>query len=223
METLLDGIRYLISNFHRPGRSVGIDELLLQHIILTGSALLIAMLIALPLGVLIARVRWLRAPVLSVLGIIYTIPSLALLVMLIPMFGLGFVPALIALVAYAQLILVRNILVGLGGVDSALIEAARGMGMNAWQRFWRVEFPLALPLIIAGLRLAAISTIGIGTIAAYINAGGVGTLLFRGVDSGNRRLIVAGALAIAGLAVAVNGVLRLAERRATRAVHGDEA
>src|SRR5689334_1733557 len=197
MRFLINGVNYLIRNFFRPSAgAASIAQLIVQHLQITAIALGISLLIALPLGVLITRIKWLRGPVLGVLGLIYTIPSLAMFVLLIPFSGLGQTTAVIALVAYAQLVLVRNTAVGLSGVDPAIIEAARGMGMNGWQRFWRVEFPLALPLILAGLRLAAIAVIGIGTIAAFISAGGLGTLLFIGVSSGNRNQIVAGGIAI---------------------------
>jgi len=193
-----------------------------EHLRLTAIALTIALAIAVPLGLLVARVRWLQGPVLGVLGVIYTIPSLSLFVLLIPLVGLGTVPAIIALVAYAQLVLVRNIVVGLTGIDPAIVEAARGMGMNSWQRFTRVELPLALPLLLAGTRLATLSIIGIGTIAAFINAGGLGKLLFEGVSTGNRDKIVAGAIAVSVLAIGANLVLRFLERRAALAILGEE-
>jgi osmoprotectant transport system permease protein len=193
-----------------------------EHLRLTAIALALALAIAVPLGLLVARVRWLQGPVLGVLGVIYTIPSLSLFVLLIPLVGLGTVPAIIALVAYAQLVLVRNIVVGLTGIDPAIVEAARGMGMNGWQRFTRVELPLALPLLLAGTRLATLSIIGIGTIAAFINAGGLGKLLFEGVSTGNRDKIVAGAVAVSVLAIGANLVLRFLERRATLAILGEE-
>jgi osmoprotectant transport system permease protein len=143
--------------------------------------LALAVLIGIPVGVVIYRIRPLRAPVLGVLSVIYTIPSLALLVLLIPLTGLSPWTAIIALVLYAQLVLVRNTLVGLAAVDPAIVEAARGMGMNDWQRLVRVELPLASPVILAGVRLATIAVIGIGTVAAFISAGGLGVLLFEGV------------------------------------------
>jgi osmoprotectant transport system permease protein len=208
---------YLLNNLPQIANLFG------QHLRLTAIALAIALLIAVPLGVLVARVSWLRGPVLGALGIIYTIPSLSLFVLLIPLFGLGTVPAVIALVAYAQLVLVRNVVVGLTGIDPAVIEAARGMGMSGWQRFARVELPLALPLLLAGARVATLSIIGIGTIAAFINAGGLGQLLFEGVATGNRDKIVAGALAVSALAIGANAVLRLLERRAALAIRGEEA
>lgn len=203
-------MRYLIENWDDVG------ALLLQHLWLTASALGMAMVIALPLGVLLARVAWLRAPILGVLGVLYTIPSLSLLVLLIPILRLGYWPAAVTLVIYAQLILVRNVVVGLTGVDAAVIEAARGMGMSSWQRLARVELPLALPLIVAGLRIATLSTIGIATVAAFVNAGGLGTLLFDGVRSSNPEKIFAGAIAVSALAIVVNALLRQIERWALR-------
>ncbi|NTV65994.1 MAG: ABC transporter permease, partial [Oscillochloris sp.] len=129
---------------------------------------------------------------------------------------LGYWPAAVTLVIYAQLILVRNAVVGLVGVDAAVIEAARGMGMNSWQRLTQVELPLALPLMLAGLRIATLSTIGIATVAAFVNAGGLGTLLFDGVRTSNHQKIIAGAIAVSLLAVGANLLLRQAERWATR-------
>jgi osmoprotectant transport system permease protein len=191
-----------------------------EHLALTAAALAIALAIALPLGLLIARLPWLRGPVLGVLGVVYTIPSLSLFVLLIPLMGLGFRPAVTALVAYAQIVLVRNVLLGLTSVEPAVVEAARGMGMSGWQRLARVEVPLALPLMLAGVRVATLSIIGIGTIAAYINAGGLGRLLFEGVTTGNPQKIVAGALAVSALAVGANLLLWLLERRAARVAYG---
>jgi osmoprotectant transport system permease protein len=134
---------------------------------------------------------------------------------------LGFTPAVVALVAYAQLMLVRNWVVGLNSLDPSVMEAARGMGMSSWQRFWQVEFPLALPMLLAGIRLAALSAIGIGTIAAYINAGGLGTLLFEGVITANYQKILAGSIAVSVLAIGVNTLLRLLENQAEKAIRGE--
>lgn len=207
-------MNYLLSNLPFIAKLFG------EHLAITLVALGIALVIALPLGLLIARVRWLRGPVLGVLGVIYTIPSLSLFVLLIPIMGLGFWPAIVALVAYAQIVLVRNTVVGLTGVDPSVIEAARGMGMSSSQRLFRVELPLALPLILAGVRVATLSIIGIGTIAAFINAGGLGTLLFDGVRSANAEKILIGALAVALLAIGANGLLYLVERRVANTVRG---
>ena len=208
-------MRYIANNPALVGR------LFLEHLRLTGVVLVIALVIALPLGVLIARQPRLRGPVLGALGVIYTIPSLSLFVLLIPLSGLGFTTAVIALVAYAQMVLVRNWVAGLTGIDPAILEAARGIGMRDWQRFWQVEFPLALPLLLAGARLATLATIGIGTIAAYINAGGLGELLFQGVVTANYDKILAGSLAVSALAIGLNYLLRQLEKRAEVAVRGE--
>lgn len=194
---------------HNPARVWGH---LLEHLILTGVSLLIATLIALPLGVLLTRRKPLQGPMLGVLAVIYTIPSLALFVLLIPFFGLGIDNGIVALVLYAQVILVRQVVAGLEGVSPAIIEAARGMGMSTWQRFWRVELPLALPTMLAGLRVATLSTIGIGTVAALVGAGGLGRLLFDGVQQNNPGKIWAGAIAVSLLALGINGLLRSLER-----------
>ena len=206
---------YLINNISL------VSQLFLQHLQLTVEVLGISLLIAMPVGVLVARVPWLEGPVLGFLGVIYTIPSLSLFVLLIPLVGLGTIPAVIALVAYSQLMLVRNWLVGLKTLDPFIIEAAQGLGMSGWQRFWQVEFPLALPLLLAGIRLAALSAIGIGTIAAYIGAGGLGTLLFEGVITANYQEILAGAVAVSFLAIGVNYGLRILERRAEITIRGE--
>jgi osmoprotectant transport system permease protein len=207
-------MRYLIEN---PGQVL---RLLGEQLWLTVAALTLAALIALPLGVLAARNRRARGSLLAILGIIYTIPSLALFVLLIPLLGLGFVPALIALVAYAQIILVRNVTVGLLGIDAAVLEAARGIGMTVWQCFWRVEIPLASPVILAGVRVAVLTTISIGTLAAFINAGGLGTLLFMGVSQSHPDKIIAGAIGVTALALAANALMRALEGRAIKTVRG---
>jgi osmoprotectant transport system permease protein len=200
-------MQYLLNEWRR------VLELTGQHLQITLIALVIALLIGVPLGILASRLPRLRAPLLAVLGVVYTIPSLSLLVLLIPLTGLSATTAIVTLVAYAQLVLVRNTLVGLTELDPAVVEAARGMGMSAWQRLWRVELPLALPLIIAGARVAAVSIVAIATVAAFISAGGLGVLLFEGVRTSNPQKIVAGAIAVTGLAALVNGALRLIERR----------
>lgn len=205
---------YLVNNFDV------VVELFLQHLQLTLAVIFFSLLIGIPLGSLLARIRWLRGPVMSVLGIIYTIPSLSFFVLLIPIFGLGTRPAIIALTAYAQLLLIRNWLVGLTNIEPAILEAARGMGLNGWQRFWQVEFPLALPMLLAGIRLVALSSIGIGTIAAFINAGGLGVLLFQGVITANYDKIFTGALAVTLLSFAANYIIRYLEQRAELKIYG---
>ncbi len=207
-------MNYLVNNFDV------VVELFLQHLQLTLAVIFFSLLIGIPLGLLLARIRWLRGPVMSVLGIIYTIPSLSFFVILIPLFGLGTRTAIIALTAYAQLLLIRNWLVGLTNIEPAVLEAARGMGLNGWQRFWQIEFPLALPMLLAGIRLVALSSIGIGTIAAFINAGGLGVLLFQGVITANYSKIFTGALAVTVLSFATNYFIRYLEQRAEFRIYG---
>jgi len=182
--------------------------LLLQHLQMTTLALLIAVLIAVPLALLISRYRWLNIPVMGTLGILYTIPSLALIILLVPIFGLDITSVVAAMVVYAQIILVRNTTVGLQSIMPAILEAARGMGMNSWQRWWRVQVPLIMPIFLAGLRLAAIVSVAIATIGAKFGAGGLGTLLFDGIsEAGRYDKIWAGAIAVAALAMVINGAL----------------
>ena len=209
-------MRYLLQNWGDVVDRFG------EHLRMTLIALAIALVIAVPLGVLITRFRRWQAPVMGLLGLLYTIPSLALLVLLIPWVGLGLDNAVIVLVVYAQVILVRNIVVGLNGVEPAIVEAARGMGMSGWQRLLRIELPLALPVILAGVRIATVTIIGIGAVAALINAGGIGRLLFDGVSTSNPQKVVAGSIAAATLAGLANLLLRFLERHAQRAIYGDE-
>lgn len=184
-----------------------------EHLLLTASALAVALAIALPLGILVARNRRVGAPLLGVLGAIYTIPSLALFALLIPLLGLGYWTALVALVAYAQMILVRNIAAGLRNVRADLIDAARGLGMSPLQMLQRVELPQALPVIVGGIRIAAVSLIALANLAAWINAGGLGVLLFDGLRSDDPGKIVVGSVASALLAIGAEAALRAVERR----------
>jgi osmoprotectant transport system permease protein len=154
----------------------------------------------------------LTLPTLGVLGVIYTIPSLAFLAFLIPSLGIGRNNALVVLAAYAQIYLVRNLVAGLQGVDAATLEAARGLGMTPGQVFRKVRWPLALPVILAGLRTAFVTTISLATVAAWIDAGGLGQLLFRGLATLNASQILAGAIAIVVLALLVDAALRQGER-----------
>jgi osmoprotectant transport system permease protein len=138
---------------------------------------------------------------------------MALLGVLVLVEGLGFWTAVTALAAYAQMILVRNIAAGISGVDRSVIEAAVGSGMSPWQVLWRVERPLAMPVVIAGVRIATVSIIGIASVAAWVGAGGLGTLIFAGIDQGNYAKAVTGAIAAMALALIADGLLRLVERR----------
>ncbi|MFM7425094.1 MAG: ABC transporter permease [Elainella sp.] len=191
-------------------------KLLLQHLSMTSLTLVLAVAVALPLALLISRYRWLNVPILGLLGVLYTVPSLALIILLVPFLGLNAWSVIGAMVIYAQVILVRSLVVGLQGIPPAILEAARGMGMNPWQRWWQIQVPLILPVFLAGLRIAAIVTIAIATIGAKFGAGGLGTLLFEGIaQAGRYDKIWAGAIVVSLLAFAVNGGLLALERLAS--------
>ena len=183
-----------------------------QHLVLSLSSVLIGSVIALILGVLCARRPRLYAVALTVTGILFIIPSLALFVMLIPLLGLGAKPALVGLSSYTLLILLRNVVTGLRGVPSDVLDAADGMGYNSWQRLVRIELPLALPLIVSGIRIAVVTVIGIATVAAFIDAGGLGTIILAGIDQNYTEKILVGGLLTALLATFFDLVLSSAEK-----------
>ena len=188
----------------------------LEHLGLVAMSTLVAVAIGVPLGVVIARSPRLRGPILGVASVLQTIPSLALFGFLIPLpflGGIGARTAIVALVVYALLPIVRNTCVGITGVDPAVREAAIGMGMTAGELLRLVELPLAAPVILAGIRIATVVGVGIATIAAAIGAGGLGEFIFRGVSMVNSTVILAGAVPAALLALLLDGGLHLVERR----------
>jgi len=187
----------------------------LQHLALAGTSFAIAVALALPLGLLAARRRRVGLPLIAALDAIYTIPSLALFALLIPLLGLGFWTAVTGLVAYAQIILVRNLIAAIESVPPWMVDAARGLGMTSLQIFARVELPVAAPVAIAGARVAALSIIAIASVAAWINAGGLGALIFAGIERQDIRLVAAGTLSIGALALLTDGLLRALERAVT--------
>jgi len=178
-----------------------------QHLGLTFLSLLLAIVVGIPLGVLISRRRKLSAPVLGAAGILQTIPSIALLGFMIPMFGIGATPAIIALLIYALLPIIRNTYTGITGVDPVVIEAATALGMNKTQRLFKVEFPLAMPVIIAGIRTAAVINVGVATLASFVAAGGLGEFIFGGISLNNTNMILAGAIPAALLAVLLDLII----------------
>jgi osmoprotectant transport system permease protein len=190
------------------------EAALQEHITLTAIAVLGGLALSLPLGVAAHRWRAFRNPVLAILGVFYTIPSVALFSLLIPYTGLTAVTAEIGLIGYTVLILVRNVIVGLEGVPPDVIDAANGMGYRPMARLLRIELPLALPAIIAGIRIATVTTIGLVTITAIIGLGGLGQLVLRGlIENFHTPLVVATALSIA-LALVADLVLAGAQRLA---------
>ena len=198
------------------GHRAEILEATATHLTLVLIAMVIAILIAVPLGMVIVQRPTLRNIALGIASVFQTIPSLALFGFLIPIpfiGGIGRRTAIVALVLYALLPILRNTYVGLTGIDAAVLQAAEAMGMTNTQILWRVRLPLALPVILAGIRTATIITIGVATIAAAIGAGGLGTFIFRGVAMVSDAVILAGAIPAALLAILADVLLAWLERR----------
>jgi osmoprotectant transport system permease protein len=186
-----------------------------EHVGLVGASMGIALLIGLPLGIVLVRREKLQRWVVGGANIVQTIPSLALFGFLIPVpwiGGVGASTAIVALALYALLPILRNTCTGIAGVDPAVIEAARGMGMTSRQMLWQVQLPLAAPVLLAGIRVATVISIGVATIAAAIGAGGLGVFIFRGVAMVNNQVILAGAIPAAVLAVAADLALGAFQR-----------
>jgi osmoprotectant transport system permease protein len=188
----------------------------LEHVWLVAATMALAIAIGVPLGILVARRPWLSKPILGSANIAETIPSLALLGFLLPVPWLGERAdrvAVTALTLYALLPIIRNTAAGITGVDPAVREAARGMGMTPRQILFQVELPLSLSTVLAGIRVATVLTIGVATIAAAVGAGGLGEFIFRGLAMVNNRLILAGAIPAAALALLADFILSVLERR----------
>lgn len=177
-----------------------------EHAGLTFISVLLAAIIAIPLGIFISRFKKWSGPILGFSGILQTIPSLALLGILIPVMGIGYAPALFSLFLYAIMPILRNTYTGINGVDEQLKEAAMAMGMSKTQSLLKIEIPLALPVIIAGIRTAIVINVGVATLAAYIGAGGLGEFIFGGISLNNANMMLAGAIPAALLALILDGL-----------------
>jgi osmoprotectant transport system permease protein len=193
-------------------------QMTLEHIRLVGLAVGIAIATGVPFGIYISQKESVANLVLAVAGIIMTIPSIALFGIMIPVFsiinqGIGFLPAIVALILYSQLPIIRNTYIAIKNVDPNVRDAAVGMGMTTWQRLIKVELPLAFPVIMAGVRMAIVMTIGIGAIAAYIGAGGLGVYIVRGISTSYAAMIQAGALSVSVLAIIIDFVLGKLQRK----------
>jgi osmoprotectant transport system permease protein len=183
-----------------------------EHVRLVAFSLALSLVLGVPLGIHLARERFLAGPVLAVVSAVQTIPSVALFGFLIPLVGIGPKPAVIALFLYALLPIVRNTYAGLAQVDVAAIDAARGMGMRERQILTSVTLPQALPILMAGVRTSTVLTVAVATVAALVGAGGLGTFIFRGIAMVNTRMILTGAVPAAALALVLDGLLALVER-----------
>ena len=185
---------------------------LIEHLQLAFYSLILALAVGILIGIFISKYTKLAIPIISVAGILDTIPSLAILSVLIPLVGIGKPPAIITLFLYSLMPIIRNTYVGIREVNPAIIEAAEGMGMTEMQILIKVRLPLALPVIMAGIRTAGVLLVGIATIASLIGAGGLGEILFLGITSMNIDLILAGAIPVAFLAVITEIVLGRLEK-----------
>lgn len=185
------------------------------HLFLTGVSLGLGILFAVPLGIFLTRFPRLSGPVIAVASILQTIPSLAFFALALPYLGIGMQPALVVLFLYSLLPILRNTYVGVRAVDATLIDAARGQGMTNWEILYLVELPLAAPIIVTGIRLAAVYLVSWATLASLIGAGGLGDLIFAGLDSYDANLLMAGAIPTAMLALLIGFVFGLVRRLVT--------
>jgi osmoprotectant transport system permease protein len=194
-----------------------------EHLVLVAVSTIVAAAVGIPAGIYLTRKPRFSRPILGIAGVVQTIPSLALFGFLIPLplvGGIGAKTAIVALIVYALLPILRNTYAGIRSVDPAVVEAATGIGMTARQRLWWVELPLALPVVLAGVRIATVVSIGLATIAAAIGAGGLGVLIYRGIATVDNRLILAGAIPAALLAIAADVLFGRVERRFSGADQG---
>jgi len=183
-----------------------------EHIVISLTALAIAFALSLVIGVLAARSERVFRWAIAVTGLLYTIPTLAFLALLIPVVGLGKTNAIICMVAFSLMIMIRNVAIGIREVPADVVDAARGMGMRGIEILAKIELPLAMPVIVAGLRIATVTVISVAVVAAYINAGGLGTLIFSGISNDFAPKIWVGALTSCALAVAADLSLARVER-----------
>ncbi|MFK4566580.1 ABC transporter permease [Enterococcus sp. UD-01] len=186
-----------------------------EHIFISGVALLLGILLAVPIGVLLTRTKRTAAIVIGITSALQTVPSLALLALMIPIFGVGKIPAIIALFIYSLLPILRNTYIGIKGVDSNYKDAAKGMGMTNMESIFMVELPIAMPTIMAGIRLAAVYVIAWATLASYIGAGGLGDFIFSGLNNYQPDLIFAGTIPVTLLALLADLLLGLLEKKLT--------
>ncbi|MGI6169615.1 MAG: ABC transporter permease [Christensenellales bacterium] len=202
-------IEYTLANWQQIVSRAG------EHVYLAFTAVALACLVGIPIGLLINRNKRLANIVMSVANILQTVPSLAMFALLIPLVGIREKNAIFALFLYALLPIIKNTYIGVRNVDPSVIEAARGMGMSRAQILYKVQTPLAVPVIMGGVRIATVSGIGVATIATLIGAGGLGTLIYQGIGMMNYPMMISGAVAAAVLALLTDFILGLLEKKMT--------
>lgn len=206
-------MEYLFTHFDK------VKVLFLQHLILTYFSVFIALIIAVPVSLVAVKNNMVKKFIINGFNIIYTIPSIAFLSILVPYFGLGFKSSLIALVFYAQMILVRNITAAIDNIKPEIVEAAKGMGMSRWQRMYKIKVPIAMPVIFAGIRITTITLISLASVAAFINGGGLGEIILEGIRTDNSGKIIAGAVAMIVLMVINEGGNKICEYIINKCTH----
>ncbi|MEI8199876.1 MAG: ABC transporter permease [Eubacteriales bacterium] len=190
-----------------------IIKLTTEHLAIVSIAMLISICLGITVGILITRSKPVAGIVLNFANIMMTIPSLALFSLLLPVLGLGKEPAIVGLVAYTQLPIIRNVYTGIMNINPSILEAARGMGLTERKILTKIKIPLAFPAMMAGIRTAVVMGIGIGAIASYIGGGGLGELIFQGISRSDDRMILAGTIVISMLAIAVDRILNAVQKR----------
>jgi len=190
-------------------------ELLMQHVSLTATAIILAVIVGVPLGILITRTPKIRKVILGFVNLVQAIPSMALLGLLVPILGIGSKPAIFTVVIYSLLPIVKNTYIGISSIDPVVLESAKGIGLTRNQTLFKIQFPLALPIIMGGVRISAVTAVGLMTLAAFIGAGGLGYLVFSGVQTVNNNMILAGAIPSCILALLVDYIFSQIEYAVT--------
>ena len=201
----MEFLSYLTEN------SSQIISLLLEHIELTLLSVVLSIIIGIPVGILISYVKKLGKPILGLTNIIQAIPSMALLGFMIPILGIGMVPAIVMVILYSLLPIIKNTYTGIKNINEQTIEAATGIGLTKWQILTKVQIPLAFPVIMAGIRISAVSAVGLMTLAAFVGAGGLGYLVYAGIRTVNNSQILAGAIPACLLALLIDYIMSIIE------------
>lgn len=203
--TMRTAMQFILDNYDRIGFAA------LRHLQICGWSIALAVLVGVPLGLLAARVRGIAMPILAAVSIIYTVPTLAMYGLMLPILGLGLVPAVAAIALYSLLPIVQNVYTGLTTIRADVTEAAVGIGMSPTQRLLRVELPLSLPILFAGLRVSVVNAIGMGTLASLVGAGGLGELVFRGIATVSLGVVAAGSVPVIAMALIADALTRRLE------------
>ncbi len=202
-------IEFLLEN------NTDILQKILEHLYISATSLLLGVLVAVPIGILLTKSKVVAKVVMIIASILQTVPSFALLALMIPLFGVGVKPAIVALFIYSLLPIMRNTYLGIDGVDSSLMDAAKGMGMTRKQILTRVQIPMAMPVIMSGIRLSAVYVLAWTTLASYIGAGGLGDYIFNGLDNAIMPMVVWGTIPVTIIAIIVDFVLGKVEDKLT--------